>query len=88
MRANDSLGQELFVGDVVATTVPATSYSTRNRVMPARVVRIWESKPSHGGKTYPRVTLEAKGRSKMGVDPTEKCLEMEGFDYDAYLADI
>jgi hypothetical protein len=87
MQAFDTLGKELFIGDVVATTVPVNSYGTRNKIIPARVVRLFESKPTYG-KPYTKVTLEAKGRDKMGVDPTEKCMKLEGFDYDAYLADL
>jgi hypothetical protein len=84
MRAFDAIGQELFPNDVVACTEGGGRYGAGIDV--GRVVAIFMGTGSHS-KTV-KVRLEFKGGQKKSVPAKSKTIKMEGFDFDAYLADL
>jgi hypothetical protein len=96
MQAFDAVGQEVFVGDTVACTVGGSYYASSIRV--GKVERVFQgtgqdSKLVKVSVSIPRKVNNRDGTSSVAWEkkpfwPKGKCVKMEGFDLDAYAANL
>ena len=95
MRAYDAVGQEVFIGDIVACTTGGGRYSASIHV--GKVERVFQGTGQDKKLVKVSVSLPRRYSYRNNGDVVwekkpfhvqGKCVKLEGFDLDAYVANL
>lgn len=92
MQAFDAIGQEIFPGDILACTTGGSYYAASIKI--GRVDRVFQG--TGQDKKLIKVSVSMPRKDYNGIVvwekkpfyPKGKCIKLEGFDLDAYAANL